>query len=62
VPHGVPPKRIEVAVHTAQEKYPTSLTDQNDLYINMDPSLVKPTDKSDGPNFDDDVESGVSNK
>jgi len=27
------PRQVEVAVHTAHEKYPSSLTDENTLYI-----------------------------
>jgi hypothetical protein len=49
---------MELIAHTAREKYPTSLTDGNVLYIGNDrPRQLR--DSQDSLSFDDDVESGV---
>jgi hypothetical protein len=55
----IPPKRMEVEVHTTHEMHLTSLADQNVLDIGTDcPDQVR--DKQDGLSIDSDVESGVS--
>jgi hypothetical protein len=55
------PQRLEVAVHTVHEMYPTlhQRTDQNILYIAMD-HLDQVRDKRDGVEFDNDMESSTS--
>jgi len=51
---------MEVAVSMARDKYPTSLADQNVLYIGNDSD--RPTqlhEQQDGLSFDNDVESDI---
>ena len=52
------PKPTEVTVHTSHEQYPTSLTDQNVIYIGRE-SPEQLCDKSRGLSFDDNHESDV---
>ena len=58
---ATPPRQVEVSVHTRtrRETYPTSLTDENIVYINRDHPGWLQRDKPDCVNFDADAESGV---
>ena len=55
-----PPRRMEVAVSMARDKYPTSLADQNVLYIGNDSDRPRQLrGQQDGLSFDNDVESDI---
>jgi hypothetical protein len=53
------PRQVEVSVHTPRETYPTSLTDENVVYIDRNHPGWPRRDKPDGVSFDDDAEGGV---
>jgi len=52
---------MEVAVSMARDKYPTSLADQNVLYIGNDSDRPRQLrgQQEDGLSFDNDVESDI---
>ncbi len=51
---------MEVAVRMARDKYPTSLADQNVLYIGNDSDRPRQLyEQQDGLSFDNDVESDI---
>ncbi len=53
-----PPRRMEFIAHTAHGTYPTSLTDENVLYISND-RPIQLHDEQDDLRFDNNVESGI---
>jgi hypothetical protein len=50
---------MEVTVHTAREKYPSSVMDESVLYTGRDPARQLRYDKPDDLCFDDEAEKGV---